>query len=156
MRPFFIAAFALLIVSCKNNNSGNDNSAAIKAATDTVNFTTVQWIDSVQDLGALSFGETRQIKFHFKNTGNKPLFVISAVPGCGCTVADYPKEPIAPGKEGELVASFDTNKGHPGTFDKRITVTTNTKPNGNSMLGFTGTIKEKEEKKPAAEDAKSS
>jgi hypothetical protein len=154
MRFLLIAAFALLIVSCKNEG-GKNNSAAVKAATDTANFTTVQWMDSVQDIGALDFGKTVQIKYHFKNTGSKPLFVISAMPGCGCTVADYPQEPIAPGKEGEVVASFDTNKGHPGTFNKAITVVTNTRPNGNTMLTFSGSIKEKpeEEKKPLEIDS---
>ncbi len=155
MRAFLLVAFSVFIFSCRDLNHKN-NVDLSKVAKDTANFTTVQWTDSVHDLGALNFGETVQIKFHFKNTGNKPLYVISAMPGCGCTVADYPKEAISPGKEGVVVASFDTNKGHPGPFNKGITVVTNTKPNGNTMLTFVGVVNKKdggeEEKKPEATD----
>jgi hypothetical protein len=49
-------------------------------------------------------------------------------PGCGCTVADYPKEPIAPGQEGEIRAEFDT-KGREGVQKKNITVFANTREN---------------------------
>lgn len=32
--------------------------------------------------------------------------------GCGCTVPDWPREPIAPGKMGEIKVEFDSkNKG---------------------------------------------
>jgi hypothetical protein len=143
MRSLLVATFSLFIFSCKSK-SGEDVSASTNAATDTANFTSIHWADSIQSLGELNFGETAQIKFHFTNTGNKPLFVIAAEPGCGCTVADYPKQPVAVGEEGVIIAAFDTKKGHPGEFKKGITVTTNTRPNGNSMLFFQGTIKSKE------------
>ena len=72
-------------------------------------------------------GEKAEIKFHFKNDGDKPLFIISAQPGCGCTVADFPKEPIAPGAIANIKVVF-SSAGKVGLQDKVVTVTANTIP----------------------------
>jgi hypothetical protein len=52
-----------------------------------------------------------------------PLIINSVRPSCGCTVADYPKEPIAPGKSGKINVTY--NAASSGSFTKSITVTTN-------------------------------
>jgi len=59
-------------------------------------------------LAYLDFGEQAEITFRFKNTGNKPLFVISAAPGCGCTVCRLSKNPLH--REGEIKTGFDSKK----------------------------------------------
>jgi hypothetical protein len=41
-------------------------------------------------------------------------------------VADYTKQPIAPGAEGLVTAEFDTKKAHGTEVTKYIVVTTNT------------------------------
>ena len=92
-----IAAIGLGLLSCKNNRSVDVK----KAAVDSVNFTTVKWEDSIMNFGSIANGEKIQIKFRCLNTGDKPLIITNARPGCGCTVADYTKEPILPGKEGD-------------------------------------------------------
>ena len=135
-----IVAAAVTFASCQTNDA-KKNVSASQAATDTANYTTIKWLDSSKNIGVLNFGEQAEIKFRFKNTGNKPLFIISAVPGCGCTVADYPKEALAPGEEGEIKAAFDSKKGSVGAFSKNITVTTNTKGTTNTNLNFNGEIK---------------
>src|SRR5258705_2342268 len=86
---------------------------------DTASFTTMQWIDSVKDYGKITEGQKLEVLFRFKNTGNKPLVIESVHPSCGCTVADPPKEPIAPGAEGEIKGSFDSN-GKSGQQHKTI------------------------------------
>lgn len=134
-----IALMALLLLSCKNN--GDKTSAAIDtAAKDTAHYTTIQWIDLIKDIGNVKFGDMATIQFKFKNTGSLPLFVINVEPGCGCTVADYPKMPVAPGKEGIITAAFDLNKGHEGDFRKNINVTTNTIGSTSHVLFFRGVI----------------
>ncbi len=112
-----------------------------KAIADTLNYTTIQWMDSVQNIGTLTMGQNPTINFRFKNTGDKNLFIVSAQPGCGCTIADYPKEPILPGKEGVIKAGFDTKGQSVGAFHKGITVITNTLVNVNHNLIFSGEIK---------------
>ena len=59
--------------------------------------------------------------FKIENTGSDPLVINQVVASCGCTVADWTKEPIAPGKTGEIKASYDP-RGHVGAFDKTIDV----------------------------------
>lgn len=140
---FFFSLLALMIVawSCKNATGSKITSKrSAEAGTDTATYTSVEWIDSLKDVGNIRFGETVNINFKFKNTGTYPLFVIAAQPGCGCTVTDFPKGAIGPGDEGTISAAFDTNKGHEGVFRKNINVTTNTKGNTSQILYFTGTI----------------
>lgn len=113
-----------------------------KTQKDTANYTTVQWIDSLVNFGTLTMGEKTKIKFRFKNTGDKPLVIADVRPGCGCTVADYTKEPVLPGAEGLVTAAFDTNRAHPGVVRKNMMVTANTKGQQHFELIFTGEIKE--------------
>jgi len=103
---------------------------------DTASFTTMQWIDSVKDYGKITEGQKLEVLFRFKNTGNKPLVIESVHPGCGCTVADPPKEPIAPGAQGEIKGSFDSN-GKSGVQHKTIAVMANTKGSESHELAFT-------------------
>jgi hypothetical protein len=42
---------------------------------------------------------------------------------CGCTTPNYTKEPILPGKSGEITATY--NAMNPGDFNKQVTVITN-------------------------------
>lgn len=116
-----------------------DKPAAV--ATNPKDSTTIQWIDSIeQNIGKINQGEVVEILWHFKNSGDKPLIISDVKPGCGCTGADGPKEPIAPGKEGIITGKFDS-KNYPGTQTKKVTVTANilnTKfDKGQEQLGFT-------------------
>lgn len=61
-------------------------------------------------------------KFEFTNTGDKPLLITNAKSTCGCTVADYPKSPILPGKTGTIEVRYNMN---PGPIRKTITLETN-------------------------------
>lgn len=102
----------------------------------------VSFPDSVQNFGTVERGKQVKILFHVKNTGNKPLLIADARPSCGCTIADFTKSAIAPGKDGEVNASFDSNHGMPGQVRKTITITTNTSPVHN-MLIFMGNVEAK-------------
>lgn len=54
------------------------------------------------------------------NIGTDPLLIEEARPSCGCTVSDYTKTPIAPGKTGTINATF--NSVILGHIDKTLTV----------------------------------
>lgn len=60
-------------------------------------------------------------EYIFKNIGDKPMLILSAVSSCGCTDAEWTREPIAPGKTGKVTATFKNEDG-PYPFDKTITV----------------------------------
>ena len=118
----------------------NDQANTTMAANDTANYTSIQWIDSVKNIGSVTAGTKTEIKFRFKNTETKPLFIIAARPGCGCTIADYPKEAIAPNAEGVITANYDIRKGTQGEFRKNISVTANTKGTTYHNIFFYGDI----------------
>ena len=107
-----------------------------KAIEDTANYTTIQWLDSTFiSKGKVKEGTEVEIVFRFKNTGDKPLVFSRVDARCGCTVADKPEEPVAPGKEGTIVGKFDS-KGRPGNNRKFISVEANTKPSRHHDLEF--------------------
>jgi hypothetical protein len=109
-------------------NSGN-------APADSSGFTTVSWLDQDLDFGKVSEGQKVEVAYRFKNTGTKPLIIYSVKPGCGCTVAEPPKEPVLPGKEGVIKGAFDSN-GRSGMNNKSIFVTANTFGGVNHTLHF--------------------
>ena len=117
----------LLFASCGGDDAGATMQSSVTSQNPGGQITTIQWLDSAQNYGKINEGQKLAISFRFRNSGNKPLIIESVQPTCGCTVADYPKEPIAPGAEGEITGSFDSN-GREGLQRKHITVRTNTDP----------------------------
>jgi len=113
-----------------------------KEKKDTASFTTMEWIDSVKDYGKIAEGQKLEVVFRFRNTGTRPLVIESVHPSCGCTVADPPKEPIAPGAEGEIKGSFDSN-GKSGQQHKTIEVMANTKYRQDHEVSFTVDVQKK-------------
>ncbi len=65
--------------------------------------------------------------FTFTNTGDGPLVINQAVASCGCTIPDYTKEPIMPGKKGIIEVTYNGAGKYPGEFKKSISVRSNAK-----------------------------
>ncbi len=65
------------------------------------------------------------VVFKFKNVGNGKLVINFVNTSCGCTVADYPKDFIAPGGYGEIKVTYNGKDKYPGKFRKMISVYTN-------------------------------
>ena len=65
--------------------------------------------------------------FTFTNTGDNPLIIDRCKGSCGCTVPKCPKEPIAPGEEGEIEVKFNS-KGKKNKQTKTVTINANTVP----------------------------
>lgn len=63
--------------------------------------------------------------FKFTNTGNEPLVIHQAFASCGCTVPTFTKEPIAPGKTGEIKVVYNGKGKLPGHFKKTVSVRSN-------------------------------
>ncbi|MBE6286674.1 MAG: DUF1573 domain-containing protein [Mediterranea massiliensis] len=66
-------------------------------------------------------------KFTFTNIGDAPLVIHQAVASCGCTVPEYTKEPVLPGKTGVIEVTYNGAGRYPGHFKKSITLRTNAK-----------------------------
>lgn len=81
----------------------------------------------LHDFGRLSAGESISYSFHFRNTGNADLVISGCSATCGCTIADYPKQRIAPGGEGYITVTFKS-AGKSGQQFQEVTVVSNAQP----------------------------
>ncbi|MEO5977863.1 MAG: DUF1573 domain-containing protein [Chryseolinea sp.] len=63
-------------------------------------------------------------QFKFTNNGGEPLVISGVQASCGCTVTEYTKEPVQPGSEGYVKATY--NAAHTGAFSKTVTINANT------------------------------
>jgi hypothetical protein len=133
---------AALAAGCKNSDTRLPGTAGIQPL-DTSQFTTIQWLDSTKDFGKIQEGQMLDVSFRFKNTGDKPLVIQRVQPSCGCTVAEQPKEPIAPGDEGLIRANFNS-QGHTGINHKTLSVYANTRGRQNHSLRFAVEVEKKQ------------
>ena len=88
----------------------------------------IEFEEEVFDFGDIKEGEVVEHVFAFKNTGNNPLMISKATGSCGCTVPEWPRDPIAPGQSGEIKVKFNS-KGKVGEQDKQVSIQANTIPN---------------------------
>lgn len=88
---------------------------AQKTAADVAKFTS-----ETIDLGKIKQGNPTTATFTVTNIGTEPLIIEQASPTCGCTIGDYTKSPIAPGKTGTITATY--NAAALNHFDKHLTV----------------------------------
>ena len=72
------------------------------------------------DMGNIEVGNATTVTFELTNISKAPLIIETASPTCGCTIGDYTKEPIMPGKSGKIVATYDAKAVAP--FTKHLNV----------------------------------
>lgn len=75
------------------------------------------------DYGQIDKGSDGLRVFEFTNTGDQALVISDVKSSCGCTVPEKPKDPIAPGKTGEIKVKYDTKRV--GPIRKTVTVYSN-------------------------------
>ena len=120
--------------------------APAAAAVPTGPTTTIEFEETVFDFGTIDEGEKVSHVYKFKNTGKEPLIIKDAKGSCGCTIPQWPKEPIAVGGTGEMLVEFNS-KGKGGTQNKRVTITANTDP-VQTFINIKGEVLKKDQ--PAA------
>jgi hypothetical protein len=79
------------------------------------------WNETTHDFGKIAQNNPASVTFTVKNDGKGPLIITAARSSCGCTIAEYTKEPIKPGDSGIVKATY--NAAHAGPFTKSVTVT---------------------------------
>jgi len=92
-----------------------------------------------------SFKESAGIQttsFKFTNTGTVPLVLSNVRTSCGCTTPKWTREPVAPGKDGEIQVSYNP-KNRPGSFNKTITISSNA-ATPSVVLRIKGTVAQRE------------
>jgi hypothetical protein len=83
----------------------------------------IKFNKEVHDYGTVKYGGDGACTFEFTNEGNEALVISNAKGSCGCTVPEWPKEPIAPGASASIKVKYDTNR--PGAINKSVTITSN-------------------------------
>ena len=121
-----------LFAACNRNNGDESLSTDLvtnpkSASQPTEKQPMIAFDKTEHDFGTVLQGEVVTYSFHFTNSGSLPLIISNVNTSCGCTVGDFPREPIAPGKEGYIKATYDS-KGHQGFQTRALTVITNTNP----------------------------
>ena len=118
-------------MGCNNDKDGQlstDLVTSPKSATQTSDKQAIiEFEKEEHDFGTLLQGEVVSYSFHFTNTGNVPLIISQVTSSCGCTVANYSHDPIAPGKSGVIQATYNS-AGHHGFQSRFLTVMSNTIP----------------------------
>jgi hypothetical protein len=76
------------------------------------------------NFGTIKQGDKVEYAFEFTNTGKEPLIISEAHGSCGCTVPEWPKQPLKKGEKGTIKVTFNS-AGKQGMQDKTITITSN-------------------------------
>ena len=85
----------------------------------------VRFKDTSFMFGDVKDGEMVQHTYVFTNVGQAPLSISNVTAQCGCTTPEYTHEVIAPGKTGNVTATFNSSsRGGPAGIlnEKSITV----------------------------------
>lgn len=152
--PAFVALMAMIITGCSNADvesriarlegrvaelEGSGTATARSASTAQPAATTqpetkpdgplpvFAFSEESHDFGTINEGDVVEHIFEFTNSGDAPLIISSATGSCGCTVPEWPKEPIGVGEKGEIKVKFNSRK-KPGVQNKTVTITSNTYP----------------------------
>lgn len=98
--------------------------------------------ENIFEVSEYNFGTIKQSKnpavheFEYVNTSDRPLIINSVKASCGCTVSEYSKEPLLPGKKSFVKVSYNT-VNRPGAFKKNINVSTS---HGDKTLVIKGNV----------------
>ena len=98
----------------------------------------IEFSKDTHDYGTVKYGADGTCTFEFKNTGNEPLIISTAKGSCGCTVPEWPKEPIAPGAKGTITVKYDTKR--PGAINKSVTITSNAVNEPTKVIRIKGNV----------------
>ncbi len=120
----------LFTVSCKENAAAKIKKENIEIAADRdaqikIGGAKISFDKTEHDFGTINEGDIVETIFTFTNTGKSELIISSAKGSCGCTVPQWPKEPILPGAKGEIKVKFNSDR-KPNKQQKQVTLATNT------------------------------
>ena len=105
-----------IYIPSKNNNSSNFDQPNIKFSKLDFNF------------GIVNKGQVITRYITFKNDGKRDLVISNVKSSCGCTIANWPRNPIAPNNSDSLLLELNTSLLN-GKIMKTVTIISNSKPN---------------------------
>lgn len=144
MNHFFATLLlATTLVACSENKQTKASPDLVNnpATADTIKESTtvaekgavITFEKTTHDFGTITQGEQAEYNFKFTNTGDQELIISAANASCGCTVPEYPKQPIKPGTGGYIKVKFNSDY-RLDAFEKSVTITANTNPLSNVII----------------------
>lgn len=131
MKTFLYALICLaFFTGCNSENQSNESgldAATIETDKPEVKEPKFEFKERVWDFGTITEGERVEHTFKFKNVGEGDLVISNCTASCGCTIPEWPKEPIPPGGEGQIKVEFNS-AGKSDAVTKDITIFANTVP----------------------------
>lgn len=98
----------------------------------------VSFDKEVHDYGTMKQHGDASCEFKFTNTGSEPLIISNAKGSCGCTVPQWPKEPIMPGASSTIKVKYDSKRL--GPINKSVTITSNAVNTPTKVIRIKGNI----------------
>ena len=135
---------AIVLASCSNTDDKKittdlvNNPLTAEKNADQVDMPKIELSQDFFDFGEMNQKESVSTDFVIKNTGDAPLLIRSAKGSCGCTVPEWPKEPVAVGEEAVVKVTFNIGNKK-GKQNKTVTLVTNAIPS-TKVLTIKGTV----------------
>ena len=135
---------AIVLASCSNTDDKKittdlvNNPLTAEKNADQVDMPKIELSQDFFDFGEMNQKESVNTEFILKNTGDAPLLIRSAKGSCGCTVPEWPKEPVAVGNEAIIKVTFNSGNKK-GKQNKTVTLVTNAIPS-TKVLTIKGTV----------------
>lgn len=149
-KQFLIVTFIFVLlfnIGCTNNKDKKNNEIPANIVNNPISATgkentnilpKFKFNETNHDFGVIIQGEKVAFTYRFTNVGGSDLIIANTTASCGCTVANYDKNPIKPNKDGKIEVVFDSNSKI-GMQHKTVNIMANTQPN-NVTLSFTAEI----------------
>jgi hypothetical protein len=118
MKKIFASVFfviATFTMSCSQTPTASSDQKAFGPG--------IEFKDVDHDFGTIQQGGDGAYSFVFTNTGTDPLILSNVRSSCGCTIPEWPHEPINAGQTSAILVKYDTKRI--GAFNKSISVYSN-------------------------------
>jgi hypothetical protein len=123
MKNYIYLLMLIFMVGAVNVNAQNSPTAVDQKESIVMNGPIMTFESLTVDYGVIDRNSEPLRVAKFTNTGTEPLIIKNARGSCGCTVPEWPKEPIMPGETAQIEIRYSTNRI--GKFNKKVTLTTN-------------------------------
>jgi hypothetical protein len=133
----YLLIFASGFITCKQESEKLEdkltnadlirNPVTASGKTDTTKVAKIKFEETDFDFGLIREGSEVMHEFKFTNVGKEVLLIRDARSSCGCTVPEWPEDPIPPGGTGSIKVRFDSSN-RKGTVDKEVNIIANTNP----------------------------
>lgn len=144
---YLLVVWSFLVLSCQNNGIKEKNDKVVEEirlgreltpseiirnplgekGLDTSGVSSISFSETVISFGSIQEGKVVEKSFEFINTGEVPLYILDVYGTCGCTIPEWPKGMISPGRGGLIKVKFNSD-GKMNGQRKLITVVANTFP----------------------------